>query len=36
MHLFATTTAEQVLQLGKRAAHVEIGQERKQTVTPVA
>jgi Mannosylglycerate hydrolase MGH1-like glycoside hydrolase domain len=38
MHLFATTTAEQVLQLGKRAAHVEIVQEekRKQAVTPVA
>ena len=27
MHLFATTTAEQLLELGKRAAHIDIEQD---------
>ena len=38
MHLFATTTAEQLLELGKRAAHIDIEQEeeRAEAAAPVA
>ena len=38
MHLFATTTAEQLLELGKRAAHIDIEQEEElaEAAAPVA
>ncbi len=36
MHLFATTTAEQALRLGKKAAVVEINQEKKVGAAPRA
>jgi hypothetical protein len=35
MHLFATTTAEQVLELGKRAAIVEIEKPAPAAEVPV-